>query len=74
MARYKQVHDGEWVAPVRRGYKMACCDCGLVHRVDFEVVKRNGGKWAKPIFRAWRDARATALTRRRDHRCKPVKA
>jgi hypothetical protein len=21
------------------GYLMACCDCGLVHRMDFRVIK-----------------------------------
>jgi Zn-finger protein len=36
--RYKQVHDGEWVRPVRRGYVWQCCKCGLVHRVDFRIV------------------------------------
>jgi hypothetical protein len=55
---YRQVQDGEWVQPVRRGYKMACCDCSLVHRVDFRVV--NG----RVQFRAYRDNRATAAKRR----------
>ena len=36
--RFKQVHDGEWVRPRRNGYYMKCCDCGLVHRVDFRLV------------------------------------
>ena len=30
---------GEWVTPVRTGYLMKCCDCGLVHRIDFRVIK-----------------------------------
>lgn len=57
--RYTQVVDGEWVAPTpQRGHKMACCDCGLIHRMDFRV---RGGKVE---FRAFRDARATAVRRR----------
>ena len=44
-----------WVQPVKRGYIMACCDCGLVHRMDFRI---QGGRVQ---FRA---QRATAYTRR----------
>lgn len=29
-----------WIKPVMEGYKMACCDCGLVHELDFGVVKQ----------------------------------
>jgi len=29
----------EWVSPKHEGYLMKCCDCGLVHEVDFRVVK-----------------------------------
>jgi hypothetical protein len=37
--KYPQVRDGERVAPQMKGYRMACCDCGLVHTIDFEVVR-----------------------------------
>jgi prepilin-type N-terminal cleavage/methylation domain-containing protein len=44
-------------------YKMACCDCGLVHRLRFTVEGSN------IIMQAWRDNRATAqLRRRQKHR------
>lgn len=66
MSKYRQQVDGEWVQPIRRGYKMACCDCGLVHKVDFRVVDR------KIQFRAFRDNRATAQVRR--HKAKVVDA
>lgn len=56
--RYEQVIDGEWIRPVRKGYKMRCCDCGLVHLVDFRVV--NG----RIELRASRDKRATGQCRR----------
>ena len=29
----------EWVCPKPTGYLMQCCDCELVHEVDFRVVK-----------------------------------
>ena len=51
--------EGQWVQPVRRGYKMRCCDCGLVHRMDFRI--RNG----RAQLRAFRDNRATAAIRRK---------
>jgi len=55
--KYHQQQDGEWMEP-QRGYRAACCDCGLVHRLQFRVVK------GKVQFRAWRDNRATAQMRR----------
>lgn len=32
-----QLHDGQWVRPVHRDFRLACCDCGLTHRMDFRV-------------------------------------
>jgi hypothetical protein len=55
---YTQVFSGEWVQPVRKGYKMGCCDCGLVHTVNFRIVKR------RIQFQAFRDERKTAAHRR----------
>ncbi len=49
---------GEWVQPVRRGYKLACCDCGLVHRMDFRIYQ------GRVQFRAFRAPRSTASMRR----------
>ena len=28
-----------WVCPTSTGYLMQCCDCELIHEVDFRVVK-----------------------------------
>lgn len=61
MSRYASPKAGEWIQPVRRGYRMACCDCGLVHLVDFRIV---GGRVQ---FRAARATKATS-DRRRRHR------
>ena len=48
-----------WVQPIRAGYKMACCDCGLVHTMDFRV------KDGRAQFRAQRDVSGTKLVRQR---------
>lgn len=42
--RCKQVEAGEWVQPVRRGYLLQCCDCSLIHRMNFRVVKDRRGR------------------------------
>jgi hypothetical protein len=58
--KYVQVYNGEWIRPMpQTGHMMACCDCGLIHRMDFRVYK------GKVVFRAYRDNRATANRRRR---------
>lgn len=64
MARHKRMmanEDGwtDWVQPILKGYKLACCDCGLVHELEFDVED------GRPIFRARRDNRATGQVRRR---------
>ena len=41
---FYKVSSGEWVTPVHNGYLMKCCDCGLVHRMDFRVLKRTKKK------------------------------
>jgi hypothetical protein len=62
MSRYHVAHDGEWIKPRMRGYRLACCGCGLVHVVDFVVAKYRGKHIV--LFRAFRDERATAAKRR----------
>jgi hypothetical protein len=56
--KYRQQFNGDWVRPVRRGYKMRCCDCKLVHTVNFRVVK------GQVQFQVFRSNRATAASRR----------
>lgn len=58
MSRYAEPLAGEWIQPVRRGYKMACCDCGLVHRMDFRVYR------GRAQFMVWPAKRETAMVRR----------
>ena len=60
MTRYKQRTDGEgFVVPCGEVYRIACCDCGLVH--DMVFVSEDG----KPIgVAARRNERATGQKRR----------
>ena len=62
MSRYEQVKDNEWTRPIRRGYRARCCDCGLVHQVDFRIVRE--GRVRRIELRARRDNRATGQSRR----------
>lgn len=73
--KYKQAHNGDWILPNMKLYKMACCDCKLVHNIKFTVVKARsigGGNFTlKPVsgyrvrFQAFRNNRATAAKRRK---------
>jgi hypothetical protein len=68
MSRFKKHEvekDGdwsEWVYPNRIKYKFACCDCGLVHDMQFDLLKRGLGKAI--VFRARRNNRSTGQMRR----------
>ena len=44
MAKFKQIEEqdngwSDWQIPIMSGYRMACCDCNLVHDMDFSVLK-----------------------------------
>lgn len=58
--KYSVTIDGwtEWVQPKMELYKMMCCDCGLVHDMQFRIEGR------KVQFRVRRNNRSTALSRR----------
>ena len=60
--RYIQAIDGEWIRPKMRGYRMRCCDCSLVHVVDFRIVGM------KVEMRPRRDKLKTAASRRNKQR------
>lgn len=49
----------DWIRPLE-GYRMACCDCGLVHHLQFRIDDNGNVN-----FRAARDNRATGQLRRR---------
>lgn len=56
---YYQVTDGEWITVSKRGYKEQCCDCGLVHRLNFRINDKN-----EIEIQTFRDSRATNGARR----------
>jgi hypothetical protein len=38
----KQEHNRawtKWITPKMTNYKLKCCDCGLVHQINFRVAK-----------------------------------
>jgi hypothetical protein len=47
-----------WIWPVHDGYRLRCCDCELVHVLQFRVDDGDVG------MRVQRDNRATAASRR----------
>lgn len=66
-----------WQYPIMKGYKMACCDCGLVHNLEFLVgeigkTDKKGffkffhlkAKKYRVAFRVSRNKRSTAAVRR----------
>ena len=55
---YDVISYGEWTRPRKQNFREQCCDCGLIHRLDFRVVD------GKVEFRTRRDDRATAAARR----------
>ena len=62
--KIREESDGwsKWLTPRMKGYRMACCDCNLVHEIVFRVVKH--GRGHKVQFAARRHIRATAAKRR----------
>jgi hypothetical protein len=55
---YRVISYGEWTRPRMRNFREQCCDCGLIHRLDFRIVD------SRVEFRTRRDDRATAAARR----------
>jgi hypothetical protein len=72
---YDVIGYGEWIRPRMRDFREQCCDCGLIHRLDFRIVDDRKGVRAPPAkgrsrprlyieIRTRRDDRATAAARR----------
>ena len=61
MAKYTQRYDEEgFVVPLDELYRLACCDCGLVHDVVFSYDNQTG----ELGMATRRNNRATAQRRR----------
>jgi hypothetical protein len=44
MIKFRQEREGKngwsrWVLPNMKRYHLACCDCGLVHTMQFRIIK-----------------------------------
>lgn len=57
--RYEIIKDGEWF---QLGQRMQCCDCGLVHDIEYDVTLLNQVLTVR--LKATRNNRATAQVRR----------
>lgn len=57
---WRKVKDGEWIRVVAEGHKNACCDCGLVHVIDYRLAEDGAFE-----IRFTRDNRSTAQVRRK---------
>lgn len=55
--RYPDIQPGLWIQPTR-GFRFACCDCGLVHKISFRIID------GKIQMKVSRDNRATGQIRR----------
>lgn len=56
---YAEQIDGEWVRPSHKGFRMMCCSCSLVHKVNFRI-----GEGGAVEYQMFRDERATGAARR----------
>jgi hypothetical protein len=45
---YDVIGYGEWIRPRMRDFREQCCDCGLIHRLDFRIVDDNEGARPPP--------------------------
>ncbi len=66
--KYETELEGEVLEfdPVKEDWYIACCDCSLVHKHDFEIVDKSGApiKGARVRWISYRDNRATGQLRR----------
>jgi len=58
MTAEKRLQKDEWIQPIKKGFQFICCDCSLVHRIDFRINRKH------IQFRITRDQKATSRRRR----------
>jgi hypothetical protein len=49
----------EWQQPIMKGYMMQCCDCGLVHEIQFKALEQisepdTNGDWKARLIKKGR--------------------
>jgi hypothetical protein len=47
---YPVIDYGEWTRPRMENFREQCCDCGLIHRVDFRIVDARTGRRPASVF------------------------
>lgn len=68
VSKFETPEAGEKVYPMHRYYYMSCCDCGLVHKMEFGTIREPSFPQKVSVwFRVWRDNRRTAAMRRSRH-------
>lgn len=60
--KYYYQKDNEWVLPNQKNHKLGCCDCGLIHAIDFRIVTVSGKLEVQ--FRARRNSKLTKARRK----------
>ncbi len=58
LPRYPDIGEG-WVPVPKRGFRLKCCDCSLIHTIDFRINSRG-----QVEIRVDRHERATKAARR----------
>jgi hypothetical protein len=61
---YYEVEDDEWIRLHLTNQKHACCDCNLIHDIDFKIVVKGKRKLLYARFR--KNKKATAALRRQE--------
>ncbi len=62
--KWDQVIDGDWL-PVPKTWFIGCCDCGLVHRMEFRYRLPKGARTKVLQVQVFRDNPKTGQKRRR---------
>jgi hypothetical protein len=67
MKSYPIIKSGQWVKTTAK-YRIACCDCGLVHELEFKIED------GEILMCAHRNMKSTlALRRNRIYQCRPIR-
>ena len=60
---FYEVPPNEWQMPILKGYKMACCDCCLVHNMTFKIIDPDTNKVIKNARVIMKATRHETLTK-----------
>lgn len=67
-----RANDGEWFPITFPKWEVACCDCGLAHRLEFIITTDKRGR-VRPLIRATQLPSLTRKMRKaKPYQCKPL--